>query len=353
MADQNPIPDTGDASTASDPIDQFEQFLAAQDNDGNEAPETEGEQKDENHGEPDDGDQGKDTEPPITTAQLAAFLGVDESEIDVGDDGQPLFKTKIDGKEGKAKFQDFLKTYQLQGHAENRVREAAAKEQAAERKMQEAEQAIAAKLTEQQSSLQQLGQMNAILQHELNGERASINWDALWQDNPAQARALERRFDDRQARINAVFQQIQVRNQQAVSQAEQQRKANEEQTFARQLQRLTELIPEWSDQATANKERAEISEWAKRTSFDLSDFDLTKASQVAALREVWRMKTLQQAKPAIEKKVREAPRLVKPGAAQPAASPNTARIRDLKRQVSAGGNNTRTVAELFKAAGLA
>jgi hypothetical protein len=356
----NPTAGNSGASNP-DPIDRLEAYLAASDGDtgaqepqGGNTPKEPAAQAAKTPDKPSEGATGEDTEPQITTSQLAKVLGVDESLIDVDADGAPVFKTKIDGKESAAKFQDFLKTHQLQGHAENRVREAAEKEKAAERKMQEADQATQAKLQEQQASLQQLHQMNAILQEELRGEYQSINWDALWQQDPAQARALERRFDARQQRINGVFQTIQMRNAQAQQQAEQMRKANEEKSKAAQAERLFSLIPEWKDSATFQKERDEIIGWLNKTGFDASEFDLNKATHVSALRQLWQHATLQAAKPEIEKKVREAPKLVKPGAAQQADTSNSAVLKDLKSKVKeSGGKSTQALTQLLLAKGLA
>lgn len=361
MTTETANPTAGDSGASNpDPIARLENFLAAQDGDTSQPQASEGKPADAEPAQaatPDkpEGDApAKSDEPQITTAQLASFLGVDESEIDVDDDGQPVFKTKVDGKESAAKFADIRKSYQLGIHAENRAREAANKEAAAQRKMQEADQAIQSKLQEQQSSLQQLGQMAAILQQELTGEYQSINWDALWQQDAAQARALERRFEARQQRVNGVFQQINARGQQAQQQAEQQRKANEERNQQAQSERLVTLIPEWKDAAVFQKERDDILGWVQKTGFDVGDFDLNKATHVSALRQLWQHATLQASKPGIEKKVREAPKLVKPGAATQADTSNSAVLKDLKSKVKeTGGKSTDAVKQWLLAKGLA
>jgi hypothetical protein len=357
MTMQNPTASSdGGASTPVDPIDRIEAFLAAEDGDsgtGNDDTSDDPKQPAATPDKPDDGEQGKDSEPQFTTTHLAQYLGLDEAAIDVDEDGQPVFKSKIDGKESPVKFQDLLKSYQLQGHAENRTREAAEREKAAERKLQEADQAIQAKYQEQQETVKTLGQFAAVLQHELNGEIQQQPWDQLWEQNPAQARKLERYYSDRQARVNGILQQLAQRDAQAKQQAEQARKDNEEKAKEAQIRRLFELIPDWKDQNVAEKERMELLSWVAKSGFDASDLDLNKASQVALLRRAWQHDTLQKSKPAIEAKVRAAPKLIKPGQA-PQQEGNESQLRSLKQHArTTGGDSTKAVAAWLQAKGLA
>ena len=343
MEQQNTTPDGG-ASTPN-PIDRIQAFLAAEDGDStgqtDDAGDGDADPKNaaNNPDDPQDGVPGKDGEPQITTAHLAQFLGIEESEIDVDDSGQPVFKTKINGKEGTAKFQDFLKDYQLRGHAENLTHEAAKLEKAAERKLQEADQVIQAKYAEQHEAHRQVASLALAMQQELQTERQSYNWDSIWSADPAQARALERRLDEKQQRINGVMQQIAMRDQHVRANAEAQRKANEEKAANAQAERLLKLIPEWKDQAVYAKERQELLSWLEKSGFDPDEVDLSKASQVHLLRKTWQHDTLQKAKPAIENKVRTAPKLVKPGTTPQAETGNTAELKNLKHQVKQTGSS--------------
>lgn len=355
MDQQNPIAaSSGDAST----LDRIEAFLDGQDGNDEQAGTPNQESAPDDKAKPDkpeNGDPAQPDEPQFTTAQLAALLDLDEADIDLDDDGKPVFKTKIDGKDGNAKFAELRKTYQLQGHAENRVREAAEKEKAAERRLQEADTAIQARLQETQANLQNLAQINAVLQQELAGERNSINWDALWQENPAQARSYERRFDERQARINGVFQQIQMRNVQAHQQAEAMRVQNAQKTEQQQRERLLKLVPEWNDQATFTKERSEILSWIEKSGVDPQDLDLNKASQVALLRRAWQHDTLQKSKPEVENRLKTAPKLVKPGQSPQPNESATAKAKSLKASIknASPSESTKAFADYLLATGQA
>jgi AcrR family transcriptional regulator len=360
MENGNPTGSNSGATTA-DPIASIEAFLAAEDGDSTTGQDEGAQASDAAQNaakptdKPADGDQPNGQEPQFTTAQLAAYLGIEESEIDVDEDGQPVFKTKVDGKESTAKFTDIRKAHQLGTHAENRTREAAEREKAAERKLQEADQAIQAKYQEQQETVKTLGQFAAVLQHELNGEIQQQPWDQLWEQNPAQARKLERYYSDRQARVNGILQQIAQRETQAKQQAEQARQANEEKAKEAQIRRLFELIPDWKDQNVAEKERMELLSWVAKSGFDASDLDLNKASQVALLRRAWQHDTLQKSKPAIEAKVRSAPKLIKPGQSPAQDGGKATKLRSLQQNIrnASSADSTKAFAEFVIAAGLA
>ena len=155
--------------------------------------------------QPDAGDvQPQDEGPRFTTAQLAQILGLDESDIDVDEDGLAVIRTKIDGQESKAKLAELRKNYQLQGHAENRVREAAEKAKAVDARLQEAEQIV-------QARLQQVEDLTGIAARELLGQYQSINWEALRQQDPGQYAALRQDFSERnnklQTALNAAQQE--------------------------------------------------------------------------------------------------------------------------------------------------
>jgi hypothetical protein len=335
MSDMQPTTESGGAST-SDPVDRIAAYLDAQDGNStgttdeqSEVPQSASESTDK----PGKDAPAKDAEPQFTTAHLAAYLGVDEADIDVDADGQPVFKTKIDGKESAAKFSDLRKTYQLQGHAENRTREAALREQAAERKLQEAEQVIQQRHAQVEQNLQQVQQLAAIASEELGREYNSIPWAELKQADPGRAALLEVEFQKRAQRVQGVFADINNRRAQAAEQAAKQSEANKKQSLANEYRRLTDLIPEWKDQAVAEKERHELLAWIDKSGLDRDGLDLGKASQIALVRRAWQHDTLQQTKPAIENKVRTAPKLVKPGQAQPQGQDAAQRVKSLKQQI--------------------
>lgn len=134
-------------------------------------------------------------EPQLSISDLAKYLGVDENTLDVDDDGSVKVKTKIDGKEGAAKFQDLVKSYQLQGHVDAKAREAAEAAKALQERVQQFEQYA-------QTEVQKLSQLANVAHHELMRDVAEIDWQKLAYDDPASYVQKKAEFEARQMRVN-------------------------------------------------------------------------------------------------------------------------------------------------------
>ena len=274
----------------------------------------------------------------VSTADVAKLLGVDESALDVDEDGTIKVKTKIDGKEGAAKFQELLKNYQLQGHAENKARQAAEAEKALTARRAEIEQ-------QAQARMQQVEQLSSVAASELMREYQSIDWNALRVNDPGQYAALKADFQERNANLQNVFQHV----QQQAAQREQETAKQRAEFIAQQAQKLPELIPEWKDQTTQARETGEIREWAAKNGFQPQEMDsFVLAHHVQVMRKAMLYDKQQAAKPAIENKVRAAPRLVKPG--QVAETGQATTLRSLKTQIKASGGK-RGIEEYLIASG--
>lgn len=137
----------------------------------------------------------------------------------------------------------------------------------------------------------------------------------LEESDPVQwARANETRRQGRE-RLQAIQQELA-----RVNHTEQQRIAKERQEFLeRNRQKLPELIPEWRDQTKATSEKRELGEYlVKSAGFSPEEVqEAADARMVSMARKAMLYDRLQQSKPAVTKKVREAPKPVKPNAAQP------------------------------------
>ncbi len=301
-------------------------------------PDANADQDDKPAGDESEVDQG----PQITTADLAKFLGVDESLVDVDDDGNPILKTKIDGKDGAAKFTDVLKSYQLQGHVDNKAREVAEQQKALQQRIAEADQAAAARIEKLEAAV-------GLAQKELMREFENVPWAELRAQNPGEYSALFADFQARQARLDQFTQQAQAEREQ-----QQQKQMEQYQQFAMQeRQRVTEFIPEWKSEETAAKEKKEIKDWALKNGFEDQELrSIIRSPHVAALRKAMLYDQLQNSKKVVEAKVRTAPKLVKAGQAQ-ASSREQVTVRNLRDNVRKSGGKTDAVAAFLIASGKA
>lgn len=137
----------------------------------------------------------------------------------------------------------------------------------------------------------------------------------LEESDPVQwAKANEMRRQGRE-RLQAVQQELA-----RVQHAEQQKLVERRKQYLEEnRQKLPEMIPEWRDQTKAASEKRELGDYlVKSAGFSAEEVqEAADARLVAMARKAMLYDRLQQSKPAVTKKVREAPKPVKPNAAQP------------------------------------
>jgi hypothetical protein len=337
--EQNPTPgDDGGASTL-DPLDRLEKYLSA----GSGSDDGQGEDQGQSAQEDvkPDGDGQQSDEPQLTTSDLAKYLGIEEGALDLDEDGTVKLKTKVDGVEGAAKLQDLLKSYQLQEHVDKKSRDAAEREKALQARAQEAEQQFTQKL-------QYAENLTNIAAQQLLQEFQSIDWNALEQHDAGQAALLRQKYQERHAQLQGVHHSLQNEKARAQQQTEQQR----QKLLATEAERLPQVIPEWQDAATATKERGELRDWALKQGISAQDLEsVVYASHVAVMRKAMLYDRMQQARPAIENKVRTAPKLVKPG--QAVQNTQEQAVKNLKQSVIKSGGKQDRVVEYLLATGKA
>lgn len=342
MHDENPTSDGGASIT-----ERLENFLAAEDSPAPQ-PQAKAEQPEQATAEeetaevvtdePESGEPDDSTQPQLSTSDFAKVLGIDESMLDLDEEGNAIVKTKIDGKEGTAKFADVLKSYQLQGHIDNKAREVAEQQKAMQQRMQEVDQVAQAKL-------QQLDGVLQLAAQELTAEYQAIDWQTLRVTDPAEYAARLADFQQRQGKLQRMYQAVeQGRGEQQQKQQEQMRAL-----LAEEAKRLPTLIPEWSDPTVAEKERQTILDWAIKSGANPARVNaMSDAFDVAAYRKAMLFDQLQQSKAKVENKVRTAPKLVKPG--QPETNRQQQTVQTLKTAIRKSGGK-QGVAEFLLATG--
>lgn len=346
MNDENP---TASSEVGASITDRLEQFLApeppakeAKPEPSQDAAPAEGVETETD--KPDDGEPTESQQPQLTTTDLAKVLGIDESALDVDADGNISVKTKIDGKDGAAKFAELVKSYQLQGHAENRAREVAEQSKALETRKHEQEQLFQQRLTNAENLVN-------IAASELMSEYQSYDWKALDQhpDQGAVA-ALKLKFQERQQKIRTAFDGIEASKAQKGQEAE----AKQAERLRSEAEKLPTFIPEWKDKAVAAKETKELAEWMEGRGYTreaVRALNNSSALDVATFRDAMMYRRLQESKAVVEQKVRTAPKIVPPSAAK-TDGPGQA-IRDLHAQVVKSGGKNGSVARYLLAAGKA
>jgi hypothetical protein len=272
----------------------------------------------------DDGEEGD--EPSLSLTDLAKYLGVEESALDIDENGALNLKTKVDGQEGKAKLNDLLTSYQLRSHLDNQTRAQAEQQKAWQAQVQQAEQVI-------QARVQQVETMANAAQEQLTRDFNGIDWQLLRQTDPAEYAASLQDFQARQAQINQIAQTAAYERQHFSAQQQQQ---TAEQLMA-EAEALPKVIPEWSNAEVAAREKNEIKQWALNNGIPQAEVDsVSRSAHVALMRKAMLYDRMQSSKAAVEHKVRTAPRLVKPGQSQPTSNEESS-LRNIKTQIQKSG----------------
>ena len=277
--------------------------------------------------EPVDADE-KESETPneYQLSDVAKLLGADESALDVDEDGSVLVKTKIDGEDGKVKFADLIKSYQLQGHVDKQVREAAE----VRKQAQEYAQQVQQQTQVQQAVVGKVAEAKAI-ETEL-AQYQQINWQALIDSDPVQAMKLEHQMRDLQGKYSAKVSEI---NQAAqyIQQSQQQQSAA---SLENERQALIKAVPEWTSSATAAKEKQAIAADLKSRGYSDNDIqNLNDHKAVLLARDAMLYRQMKAAGSIVEKQVREAPKIIRPGST---GSKNTNAIQKIHAEVKRTGS---------------
>lgn len=228
---------------------------------------------------------------------------------------------KIDGVEKQVPLAEVLKSYQLEGHVNNKSIELSNAQ-----KQFQAEQEAARGLIAQQ--LNQNKALGDLAQQQLNYEFQQVDWNALRQSDPARYAALYTDFQARQAQIQGYLGQL----QQQQSAAEQSRQAEQAKLQQAEQALMLEKHPEWKDRAVFSTAQKSMIEYAK--SLGYTDAELSQVVDhriMSVLHDAASFRALQAAKPETLKRVREAPRVAQPGTRQNTDPKQANRVAAIER----------------------
>ena len=339
MENEQPTSEPGDAS----PLSRIEALLSADDA-PNDQPLNEEKQADvpETEDQQDDQPEQESETHEYQLSDMAKLLGADESALDVDEDGSLLVRTKVDGVEGKAKFADLIKSYQLQSHVDKQVREAAEIRKAAI----EQAQAVQQQIEVQQQVIGKIAEIKAV-EAEYQQYRA-INLDALIDSDPVQALKVQRHMQSLQERHANLTNEA----NQAANFVQQQRAQQSQASLQQEAQALMRAIPEWSDSGKAEAERNAIKADLKARGYTDRDIEsLSDHKAVLLARDAMLYRQQQAGKTTVEKQVRAAPKIVKPGSSQ-SQNRDTKTLQNLKNAIRQTGSRE-SIADYLLATGRA
>jgi len=273
----------------------------------------------------DESEEGEDApteeeQPQVELSKVASYLGLDESAVDVDENGELTFRTKIDGKDGHAKLADLVKSYQLEGHLNKRNMEVVEREKSLKAQQADLDSQHSAKL-------QQAEDLTALALQQLTGEFNSINWQELRATDPGEYAARQAEYQQRHSNISQKLQQVQ--EQRSYVDPEKMQQVLKEENV-----KLVDYIPAWSDPEIAAKEKGKVADYAMKQGYSQAQISkIYSASDVSMLYKAMKYDELQQAKPTIKQKIVKAPKFVKAGQGVTAIDRASRKVGDLKEDV--------------------
>lgn len=258
----------------------------------------------EDPAEPIDGEKAADAdsapeEKPKTLRELSDKLGMTYEELLDGIQAE----TKVDGEEGTATLSKLIKSHQLEGHLNRKSMELSDARKAFEVETQQKKQQFDAQLSQLSTSLDANIKM-------FHGELARVNWQELEANDPVEYLRLRASFEDRNRKLIEHHQFLNAEEGKRKQAAEEAQKAK----FATEIKLLVNAVPEWKTEAALEKGHAEIMKYLKSSGLGDDEISAIQSHKhILILRDAMKYRELQERKPAVVKKISEAPKFSRPG----------------------------------------
>lgn len=232
-------------------------------------------------------------------------------------------KLKIDGEEKDATLAELIKVNQLEGHVNRKSIELSEKQKA-----WEAEQTTLRNEWQQKIAL-----AGSVIQHDeqqLAQQYQSIDWNALYNADPAQYSALQLRFQQAMQEVQGRKSALSQHYQQNITQMR-------EQIRPKAIETIRSQHPDLADDLSYNNALGEIKGYLKSIGAEDKNFDAVEMDPVVfrVARDAARYQQIASRKPDIANKVKSAPQMQKPSPT-PQLGAQAARLKGLRERATRG-----------------
>lgn len=251
-------------------------------------------------------------------------------------------KVKIDGEESEISLAELRDGYQREADYRRKTMELGENRRAFEVEVEQyREQA-----TQQH---QQLANMVQIMESQVMQEFQQINWRELREFDPGEYAAKIQEYQQRKAQIDAVKQQGSQQFQQLQHEQQQVEAQKQQEFISKQAEALMDKLPEWKDNAVASKERGEIVDFLK-SEYGYSPEEISGFVDhrlVLLARDALKARATDTKVEIAKAKVKNKPKLLKPGAKKGKAESRKAQQRSKLQGLRKRGGNTDAVADVL------
>jgi hypothetical protein len=254
----------------------------------------------------------------------------DESEVEQ-EDGEDeseepqKFRVKAAGEEREVTLDELIKSYQL-GTDYTKKSQAVAEE----RKAVEAERQA---VQEAKAMRDQYAQRLELIEQMINQPQQAEDLDSLKETDPIGYAVKVAELSQREKQLA----QVRAERERISQQQEYDRQQQMRQMVAAESEKLVAAIPEFADPSKGEVIRKDIRTYGKQMGF--SDEELANvfdSRAVLTLYKAMQYDKLQSSKPAVNKRVQEAPKVLKPGVSKPRDS-NSEELKKLKARAKSSG----------------
>lgn len=201
-----------------------------------------------------DGGQDDQEIDDVDDQTLASVLGLEDDKLAFNEDGDVVFNAIIDGEATPVSINDLVKSYQLEGHVNN-------KSIALENDRKEFTQTRDKAYDELVNRLETANKLLELSQQSLVAEYQGIDWDGLRMTDPAEWAALRQQYAERLQSIDQAKSQV-GQNKTGLTEEQQNEQAQKQQEFINgEIQKMIVDNPSWSDQNVMADEVGKIGQF--------------------------------------------------------------------------------------------
>lgn len=284
------------------------------------------ESDDKEDGSDDELETQEDEQEEEQEATLATYLGVDEDRIIVDDDGSVSLTTIVDGEKKNVPLSELTKSFQLQGHVNNKSM-ALEKER---KEFGEQKQQVLQELKQRSEGVASLGK---VLENQLLQEYNSVDWEGLRVSNPAEWTAQRQEYADKAQQIQQAQLLMKQDFDRSSQEAQQQMEGQRQQHLQAEMAKVIEANPEWADEG--KRSIAITGLRSTLTGYGFEESDMSNIMDHRIIQVLKDAKAYRDGKTAAEtKKVRNVPKFQKPTATK-ATTQKMANARAIKAKRAA------------------
>ena len=270
------------------------------------------------------------------TEEVEAEDDSEEQEDDVTEEEeQPRYKVKAAGEEKEVTLDELVKGYQLGADYTKKTTEVAEQRKAVEADRQAIEEAKYARDT--------YAQRLQAIEEFIVAQSPQEDLNSLKENDPIGYAVKVAELSEKKEQLQAIrAEQYRIAQMQ---QSEQARAMSER--VAQEASKLAQVLPEFSDPTKGENLRKEIRTYGKALGFSEEELSSVYDSRhVVTLHKAMLYDKLQKSKPALTKKIAEAPKMLKSGTAQTKTS-NSETVKKQSQQLRQTGR-VRDAAALFE-----